>query len=34
MNHKLVMLARDASGRSASPSAGVIDGQSVKTTEA
>jgi hypothetical protein len=28
------MLAREAAGRDASPSAGVIDSQSVKTTEA
>lgn len=34
MNHTLVMLAREAEGREASPSAGVIDSQSVKTTEA
>jgi transposase len=30
----LVMQAREQEGREASPSAGVIDGQSVKTTEA
>jgi len=34
INHELVMLAREAMGRDASPSAGVIDSQSVKTTEA
>lgn len=34
INHELVMLARDREGREASPSAGVIDSQSVKTTEA
>ena len=34
INHELVMLAREAMGREASPSAGVIDSQSVKTTEA
>jgi len=34
INHELVMLAREAEGREASPSAGVIDSQSVKTTEA
>src|ERR671926_636118 len=33
INHELVMLAREAQGREASPSAGVIDSQSVKTTE-
>jgi transposase len=33
INHALVMLAREASGREASPTAGVIDSQSVKTTE-
>jgi len=33
INHVLVMAARAASGREASPSAGVIDSQSVKTTE-
>lgn len=33
INHELVMLAREAEGREASPSAGVIDSQSVKTTE-
>lgn len=33
INHALVMLAREAAGREASPSAGVIDSQSVKTTE-
>ncbi len=34
INHSLVMAAREAVGREASPSAGVIDSQSVKTTEA
>jgi transposase len=34
INHELLMLAREAEGREASPSAGVIDSQSVKTTEA
>ena len=34
INHALVMHAREAQGRAASPSAGVIDSQSVKTTEA
>ena len=34
INHELVMQAREAAGRQASPSAGVIDSQSVKTTEA
>lgn len=33
INHILVMAAREAMGREASPSAGVIDSQSVKTTE-
>jgi len=33
INHHLVMAARAAMGREASPSAGVIDSQSVKTTE-
>ncbi len=33
INHHLVMTAREAQGREASPSAGVIDSQSVKTTE-
>jgi hypothetical protein len=32
--HTLLMAAREAEGREASPSAGVIDSQSVKTTEA
>ncbi len=32
-NHHLLMVAREAAGRAASPSAGVIDSQSVKTTE-
>lgn len=34
INHVLVMAAREQDGRTASPSAGVIDSQSVKTTEA
>jgi transposase len=34
INHELVMRAREREGREASPSAGVIDSQSVKTTEA
>lgn len=33
INHHLVMAAREAEGREASPTAGVIDSQSVKTTE-
>lgn len=33
LNHQLLMAAREAAGREASPSAGVIDSQSVKTTE-
>src|SRR5271169_5181533 len=33
INHSLVMRAREAAGREASPTAGVIDSQSVKTTE-
>jgi len=33
INHTLLMMAREAMGREASPSAGVIDSQSVKTTE-
>lgn len=33
INHHLVMGAREAEGREASPTAGVIDSQSVKTTE-
>ena len=33
INHALLMRAREAEGRDASPSAGVIDSQSVKTTE-
>ena len=33
INHHLVMAAREREGREASPSAGVIDSQSVKTTE-
>jgi len=34
INHALLMAAREAEGREASPSAGIIDSQSVKTTEA
>ena len=34
INHELVMRAREAIGREASPTAGVIDSQSVKTCEA
>lgn len=34
INQHLVMQAREAEGREASPTAGVIDSQSVKTTEA
>jgi putative transposase len=33
INHALVMAARELEGREASPTAGVIDSQSVKTTE-
>ena len=33
LNHQLVMLDRERVGREASPSAAVIDSQSVKTTE-
>jgi transposase len=33
INHMLVMAARENAGREASPTAGVIDSQSVKTTE-
>ena len=33
LNHTLVMASREAAGREASPTAGVIDSQSVKTTE-
>ena len=33
INHALVMASREAAGREVSPSAGVIDSQSVKTTE-
>jgi transposase len=33
INHVLLMEVREAAGRQASPSAGVIDSQSVKTTE-
>jgi putative transposase len=33
INHLLVMTAREQAGREASPTAGVIDSQSVKTTE-
>jgi hypothetical protein len=34
MNHALVMADRERVGRAASPSAAIIDSQSVKTTEA
>jgi transposase len=34
INHVLLMIVRERAGREASPSAGVIDSQSVKTTEA
>jgi len=34
INHAVVMAAREAMGRQANPNAGVIDSQSVKTTEA
>ena len=33
VNHALLLLAREAAGREASPSAGVIDSQSLKTRE-
>lgn len=33
INHTLLMTAREAEGREALPSAGVVDSQSVKTTE-
>src|SRR5450631_4137928 len=33
INHALVVVARENEGRQASPTAGVIDSQSVKTTE-
>ena len=33
LNHHLVMLGRERAGREASPSAAVIDSQSVKTTD-
>ena len=33
LNHRLMMLAREKAGREASPTAGAIDTQSVKTTE-
>ena len=33
INHVLLMAVREAAGREASPTAGVIDSQSVKTTE-
>ncbi len=34
INHALLMDVREAAGREASPTAGIIDSQSVKTTEA
>ena len=34
MNHALVIADRERVGRAASPSAAIIDSQSVKTTEA
>ena len=34
LNHHLLMLDREADGRDASPSAAIVDSQSVKTTEA
>lgn len=34
LNHRLVMLDRERTGREASPTAAVMDSQSVKTTEA
>lgn len=34
INHALLMEVREAAGREASPTAGIIDSQSVKTTEA
>jgi transposase len=34
INHALLIAARETEGREASPSAGIIDSQSVKTTEA
>ena len=34
INHVLLMAVRETAGREASPTAGVIDSQSVKTTEA
>jgi transposase len=34
INHTLVIASREAAGREASPTAGVIDSQSTKTTEA
>src|SRR3546814_747599 len=33
LNHALLLIGREAAGREASPSAGVIDSQSVKTTD-
>ena len=33
INHFLVLLTRDLEGKETSPTAGVIDSQSVKTTE-
>lgn len=34
INHVLVAMVRETMGREVSPTAGMIDGQSVKTTEA
>ncbi len=34
LNHELMMLEREQVGRAASPSAAVLDSQSIKTTEA
>ena len=34
INHAMLMDVREAAGREASPTAGIIDSQSVKTTEA
>lgn len=33
ITHALVMTAREAMGREASPSSGIVDSQSVKTTQ-